>query len=280
MRPRQWVKNLLVVAAPGAAGVLGRDDVPARVGVAFVAFCLLSAGTYLVNDVRDLHEDRLHPRKRHRPIAAGELDPRLALIVASVLMVIGLACCLVVRPWLLAIGVGYLALTFTYSAVWRRIAIVDVVAIAVGFVLRAFAGGVAAPVGLSRWFVLVITFGAVFAAFGKRYAELVRSGAAGVIARRALAGYSVRWLRGILVASAAIAFGAYCVWALEHPAVHGTPWRPITIAPFGACLLRYGMLLRRGGGEAPEELLLKDRWLQVLGVAWTVLFALSVHAAS
>jgi decaprenyl-phosphate phosphoribosyltransferase len=279
MRPRQWIKNLLVIAAPGAAGALGHDDVPVRVAVAFIAFCLLSAATYLVNDVRDVHEDRHHPRKRHRPVAAGELDPRHALIAAGALILVGLGLCLAVRPLLLVVGVGFLALTFTYSVIWRRIPIIDVGAIAVGFVLRAVAGGVAAPVGLSRWFVLVVTFGAVFVAFGKRHAELARIGGKDVKTRRALSGYSVPGLQAILVASAAISFGAYCVWALEHPAVHGIPWRPITIAPFAACLLRYGQLLRRGGGEAPEELLLKDRWLQLLGVAWIVVFALSVHAA-
>ena len=279
-RPRQWIKNVLVIAAPGAAGVLGRDDVPARVGVAFVAFCLLSAGTYLVNDVRDLQEDRRHPRKRHRPIAAGELDPRVALIAAGTLMFVGLGLCLVVRPLLLVVGVAYLASTFTYSMFWRRIPIVDVGSIAIGFVLRAIAGGVAAPVSLSRSFVLVVTFGAVFVAFGKRYAELARAGANGKATRRALAGYSLRGLRLILSASAALAFASYCVWALRHPAGHGLPWRPLTIAPFGLCLVRYRALLNRGAGEAPEDLLLKDRSLQALSFVWLVLFALSVHAAS
>jgi decaprenyl-phosphate phosphoribosyltransferase len=279
-RPKQWIKNLLVIAAPGAAGVLGRDHVPLRVGVAFVAFCLLSASTYLVNDVRDLQEDRRHPRKRHRPIAAGELEPRVALIAAGALMLIGLGACLAVRPWLLAVGVAYVVSTFTYSLVWRRIPIVDVGAIAFGFVLRAVAGGVAAPVGLSRSFVLVVTFGAVFVAFGKRYAELARTRANGAATRRALAGYSVPGLRAILVASAVLAFAAYCVWALRHPTGNGIPWRLITIIPFGACLGRYSILLQRGAGEAPEELLLKDRWLLALSTAWIVVFALSVHAAS
>jgi decaprenyl-phosphate phosphoribosyltransferase len=177
-RPRQWVKNLLVVAAPAAAGVLVRDDVPWRVAGAFVAFCLLASATYVVNDVRDAPEDRAHPRKRHRPVAAGEIRPEPALLAAGGLMLAGLGLCLLVRPLLLVVGAGYAAVTLTYTLFWRRIAFADVGAIAAGFVLRAVAGGVAAPVPLSRSFVLVVTFGAVFVAAGKRHAELVRAGAA------------------------------------------------------------------------------------------------------
>ena len=274
-RPRQWVKNMLVVAAPAAAGVLADGAVPVRVGVTFVAFCLLSAGTYMVNDVRDAEEDRAHPRKRHRPVAAGDLPPRAALWGAGAAMLAGLLLCLLVRPLLLAVGAGYLAVTLSYSLVWRRIALADVAAIAAGFVLRAVAGGVAAPVFLSRSFVLVVTFGAVFVAAGKRHAELVRPREAGRAARRVLAVYTVNRLRRVLLASAVLALGAYCVWALGPQA---SPWRAVTIVPFAACLARYGVLLRRGAGEAPEELLLEDRILQLLGLAWAVVFALSVHA--
>jgi decaprenyl-phosphate phosphoribosyltransferase len=278
-RPSQWVKNLLVVAAPAAAGVLVRDDVPMRVVLAFAAFCLLSAGTYIVNDVCDVHEDRGHPRKRHRPVAAGELEPRTALVAAAALMLAGLALCILARPLLLVVGAGYLAITLTYTAVWRRIAIVDVGAIAAGFVLRAVAGGVAAPVALSRSFVLVVAFAAVFVAAGKRHGELARARSTGAAARPVLGVYTARRLRQVLVASASLAFAAYCVWALEHHSAHGLPWRQLTIVPFAACLARYGLLLRRGGGEAPEELLLEDRFLQLLALARTIVFALSVHAA-
>ncbi len=275
-RPRQWVKNLLVVAAPAAAGVLVRDDVPWRVAGAFAAFCLLAAATYVVNDVRDAVEDRAHPRKRHRPVAAGEIEPRTALAAGAGLMLAGLGLCLLVRPLLLVVGAGYLAVTFSYTALWRRIAFVDVAAIAAGFVLRAVAGGVAAPVYLSRSFVVVVTFGAVFVAAGKRHAELARAGASG---RGVLGVYTAARLRQVLAVSATLAFAAYCVWALGHHPAGGFPWRQLTVLPFAASLARYGLLLRRGAGEAPEELLLEDRVLQLLGLAWTVAFALSVHAA-
>jgi decaprenyl-phosphate phosphoribosyltransferase len=281
LRPRQWIKNILVIAAAGAAGALGRDDVPVRVGLAFVAFCMLASGIYAVNDVRDAEEDRLHPRKRFRPVAAGELDPRHAVALGLALMSAGLILCGLIRPLLAVVGAGYLALSLSYTLVWRHLLLLDIVAIGGGFVLRAVAGGVASPVPLSRWFVLVVTCAAVFVAAGKRHAELRRTTLNAVTAgrRRVLEGYTETRLRLILIASAVVAVIAYAVWAFELPDVHGIPWRPLTILPFAACMLRYGVLVGAGSGESPEDLLLGDRLLQVAGVLWLVLFALGVHAA-
>jgi len=172
LRPRQWIKNLLVIAAAGAAGSLGHDDVPVRIGLTFVAFCMLASGIYLINDVRDAAEDRLHPYKRFRPVAAGELTPRAAEALGVSLMVGGICLCAAIRPLLTAVGAGYVALTLSYTLVWRHLLLFDIFAIAGGFVLRAVAGGVAPPVTLSRWFVLVVIGAAVFVAAGKRHAEL------------------------------------------------------------------------------------------------------------
>lgn len=280
LRSRQWLKNVLVIAAAGAAGALAHDDVPFRVGLACIAFCLLASGVYAINDVRDAAEDRNHPRKRRRPVAAGELTPRSALALGAGLMLAGLALCAIVRPLLLAVGGGYVLLTLSYTLVWRRVVVLDVVAIACGFVLRAVAGGVAAPVTLSRWFVAVVTFSALLVAVGKRDAELKRTAGSDLARRGVLRFYTAGRLRLMLLASGATALFAYCVWAFELPSVAGVPWRPLTIAPFAACLARYAALVQAGHGEAPEEVVLHDRWLQLTGLAWLVLFALGVHAAS
>jgi decaprenyl-phosphate phosphoribosyltransferase len=293
VRPRQWIKNLLVIAAAGAAGALGHDDVPVRVGLAFLAFCLLAGGIYCINDVRDAEEDRLHPRKRTRPVAAGELDPRAAVSLGVALIAAGICLSVFVRPLVGLIAAAYVALTLSYTLIWRHLLLLDIIAIAGGFVLRAVAGGAAAPVALSRWFVLVITCAAVFVAAGKRLAELYRTRRVGAAraasaqtssapapARKVLEGYSEARLRVILALSGLVAVFAYSMWAFALPAVDGFPWRPLTIIPFAACLLRYGVLLQRGAGEAPEDLLLGDRLLMLAGLAWLVLFALGVHAAS
>jgi decaprenyl-phosphate phosphoribosyltransferase len=134
-------------------------------------------------------------------------------------------------------------------------------------------------VTLSRWFVLVVTCAAVFVAAGKRQAELLRTERAGASGRRVLQHYTLGRLRVILVASGGVALFAYCVWAFELPVVNSVPWRLLTIVPFAACLLRYGALVRAGNGEAPEELVLSDRWLMLAGAVWLGLFALGVHAA-
>jgi decaprenyl-phosphate phosphoribosyltransferase len=285
-RPKQWVKNLLVIAAAGAAGALGHDDVPGRVGLACLAFCLISAGIYAINDVRDVAEDRRHPRKRFRPVAAGELDTRDAVLLGSAWLLGGLILCFEIRTLLGAVGIGYVALTLSYTWIWRRIIVLDIIAIAGGFVLRALAGGVAAPVALSRWFVMVITCVALFVAAGKRYAELTRTCRPSDADRDAQAGgrnvltrYRPSSLRVLLIASGAAALFAYCAWAFGLVDVDDVTWRLLTVIPFTVCLLRYGALVRAGGGEAPEETLLSDRRLAIGGVAWLLLFALSVHAA-
>jgi decaprenyl-phosphate phosphoribosyltransferase len=278
-RPKQWVKNVLVIAAPGAAGALGHDDVPGRVLATCVAFCLISAGIYAVNDVRDRHEDRAHPRKRFRPVASGEIEPREAVLHGAVWMLCGLILGFAVSPTVALVALGYVALTMSYSWVWRRVPVLDLIALAGGFVLRAAAGGVAAPVTLSRWFVLVVTCAAVFVAAGKRYGELTRAVAGRVRARGVLRAYSERGLRAVLVGSGAGALFAYCVWAFALPDIDGVPWRLLTVVPFTVCLLRYGRLVQRGAGEAPEEVMTADLTIAISGMVWLVLFALSVNAA-
>ncbi|MGH2915501.1 MAG: decaprenyl-phosphate phosphoribosyltransferase [Solirubrobacteraceae bacterium] len=278
-RPRQWIKNALVVAAPGAAGALGHDDVPVRLALACVAFCLISAGIYALNDFRDRDEDRGHPRKRLRPIASGEIAPLEAARFGGAAIVCGLVLCLAVTPALALVGLAYLAVTVSYSWVWRHVVWLDLVALAAGFMLRAVAGGVAAPVSLSRWFVAVIAFAALFVAAGKRLAELRRPALGTGRPRRVLRRYSERSL-GLTLALAGVgAVFAYCAWAFELPAVGGVPWRLMSVVPFAGCLARYASLARSGEGEAPEDAIVSDLVLLSGGLAWLVVFALGVNAA-
>jgi decaprenyl-phosphate phosphoribosyltransferase len=274
MRPRQWSKNLLVLAAPGAAGVLDHAAVAPRVAAAFVALCLLSSATYLVNDVRDRDQDRLHPRKRTRPVAAGEISARAALLTAAALALIGLLTCFAVNLKLGALGLGYLGLTATYSLWWRNIVVLDMLAIASGFVLRALAGGVAAGVYLSRWFVIVTACCAIFLIAAKRYAELC-SQPIGVPTRATLARYSLEKLRLTLAAAATVAGVAYIAWALTRTS--HVVWYALSTAPFLLWLLRYSSLIGEGAGEAPEELVLRDGALLALSAAWVILFLGGVY---
>jgi decaprenyl-phosphate phosphoribosyltransferase len=278
MRPTQWIKNALVLAAPVAAGALGRDGVPIRVALATMAFCLLASGIYAINDARDAPEDRLHPLKRHRPVAAGELDARTAIIFGAWLIALGIAVCAAVSLLLAFVGVVYVALTVSYTLVWRHVRVLDIGAIAGGFVLRAAAGGAAAPVTLSRSFLLVVACVAVFVAGAKRYAELRRPETDRSTKRGVVNSYSPGLLELILAVSSWVAILFYSVWAFQP--VQGVPWRPLTILPFAICLLRYDTLVQGGAGEAPEDVLLADRPLQVAAAVWLLLFVLGVHVAS
>lgn len=280
MRPNQWIKNALVIAAPGAAGALGRDGVPIRVALATAAFCLLASGIYAINDARDAPEDRLHPVKRYRPVAAGEIAARTAVTFGGGLISIGIAICAVISPLVALVAIGYVALTVSYTLVWRHERVLDIGAIAGGFVLRAVAGGAAAPVTLSPLFLLVVACVAVFVAGAKRYAELCRPEIDPRTRRRVLNSYSPGLLELILACTSWVAILAYCVWAFDRSSVHGISWRALTILPFAICLLRYDTLVQAGAGEAPEEVLLADRALQVGAAVWLLLFALGVHAAS
>jgi decaprenyl-phosphate phosphoribosyltransferase len=276
-RPRQWVKNLLVLAAPGAAGILTRAEVPGRLAVTFVAFCALSSCTYLLNDLHDRHEDRAHPRRRDRPIASGAVSPALAVAAAVALAAVGLVLMLLVRPWLAAVGVGYLLLTGSYTLWWRSVAVADIASISCGFVLRALAGGVATDIPVSRWFLLVTSFGALFLVSGKRYAELRAGGSSPT--RASLNEYSERYLRFVIGLSATIATTAYCLWAFQHSHQARLTWYELTVIPFVLWLLRYGLLIEQGGGEAPEETVFSDRFLLTVSAAWAALFISGVYVA-
>lgn len=276
-RPRQWVKNTLVAAAPCAAGAIAAPQVAVRVAGAFVAFCMLSSATYMVNDVCDAPQDRLHPRKRTRPVAAGELSGRLALAAALALLLAGLALAFVVAAALAAVTAAYVAVTLSYSLWWRRIVGLDIVAISCGFVLRAGAGGAAAHVRLSHAFLLVAGSGAVFLVAGKRYAELCDGdGAAAASARATLGRYSRNALRWALLASAALASGAYAVWAVwgqGRGALH-----VLSVCPLVLWLVRYARLVAGGAGQAPEDTILGDRVLLALTAVWAALFVSGVYA--
>src|SRR5215207_1962784 len=270
VRPRQWVKNLLVLAAPLAAGRLLEPAVIKGTALAFVAFCLISAAVYLVNDVRDVAEDRQHPTKRFRPIAAGELKPAIALVLAAVLGACGLALGFVVSIPLGITMVVYVALQLLYSAYLKHLPVVDLAMVASAFLLRAIAGGVATGIPLSQWFLLVAAFGSFFMVAGKRYSEMKALGAdAGT--RRSLTRYSESYLRFAWMMAAVMVLISYSLWAFENrdgqPPL-GVPWTAVSIAPFTLGLLQYALEVDSGNAGEPEDVVLHDHVLQGIGLVW------------
>jgi decaprenyl-phosphate phosphoribosyltransferase len=263
-----------VLAAPAAAGVAARPAIALEVLAGFVVFCLLASATYLINDVRDHKQDRRHPTKRSRPVAAGELSPTVAVSAAAAMALVGLTLAAIVRPTLAAVGLAYLLLTGSYSLWWRRVVVADILAIAAGFVMRAVAGGAATNIDLSRWFLLVTSCGAIFLVAGKRYAELSDNGN-GTPSRETLRRYSIGSLRLLIAASATAATVAYAGWAFTRGQEHVL--YELSLVPFTLWLGRYAQLLARGAGEAPEELILRDRVLLALSVVWALVFLAAVY---
>ena len=282
-RPRQWLKNVLVLAAPAAAGVIFHGDVIWRVAIAFVAFCIAASGLYVLNDVADIDGDRLHPRKQHRPIAAGVVPLATARAVGVACVVIGVAVSATTgRWWLVGVLGAYVALTLSYSSWLKHVAVVDLMTIALGFVLRSFAGAAAAHVRLSNWFVIFTSFGSLFVVAGKRLAELNELADVGQAAgsvRPTLETYRPAFLRMMIGVALSVTTVSYCVWAFERATLHTSHlhWFELSIIPMVAALFRYALLLDNGQGSAPEDLFTNDRTLQALGLVWLALFALGVR---
>ncbi|MGH9066837.1 MAG: decaprenyl-phosphate phosphoribosyltransferase [Acidimicrobiales bacterium] len=279
-RPKQWIKNVLVLAAPGAAGALTRPHLLLLTLGAVGIFCAVASGTYFVNDTLDAAADRRHPTKRHRPVAAGIVPVPLAWATGLGLMAAGLVSSWALAGTHLTMVVGaYVAVTLAYSAWLKHEAILDLAAVAAGFVLRAIAGGVAAGVVLSDWFLIVASFGSLFMVAGKRYAEHQELGDERGDHRVTLAAYSLSFLRYVRSLSSAVAIAAYCLWAFEKAAVagQGAIWFELSIVPFVIAVLRYALLLEAGKGSAPEEVVLGDRQLIIVGLVWAAVFALGVY---
>jgi decaprenyl-phosphate phosphoribosyltransferase len=271
MRPRQWVKNVLVLAAPVAA--LGGDvrydyrEVAVKVAIAFVAFSLAASSVYLVNDARDVEADRQHPTKRFRPIAAGVVPEWLAYCVAAVLGVASVAISFVATPNLAVVIGVYIAMQLAYCFGLKHEAVLDICIVTSAYLLRAIAGGVAASIPLSQWFLLVMAFASLFMVAGKRYAELQLAERTGAKIRKSLESYTGTYLRFVWTLSATAMVVCYSLWAFERDGANAS-WYAVTIVPITIAMLRYAVDVDGGLAGEPEEIALKDRVLQLLFLAW------------
>ena len=263
LRPRQWTKNLLLFAGIVFAAQLGDASRWVAAIAAFVAYCAASSAAYLVNDVRDVDADRLHPVKRLRPVARGELSPNRALGLAAALTALALGLAAALGLASLACLVAFVALQGGYSLGLKAIELVDVLVIAALFVLRASAGAIAVDVRISQWLLLCTFLLALFVALGKRRAEL---GLQGVQARPALAGYAPALVDQLLAIVAAATIAAYAGYTLT---AHDSRWVIATLPFVVYGLFRYLMLLHRHGlGEEPEALLVEDLPLLCTVAVW------------
>ncbi len=277
LRPKQWAKNALVFAAAGAGGMLLHRDVLARASLTFVAFCLVASAGYLLNDIVDASSDRTHPVRRTRPIAAGIVSPRAGAVVAAVCLVAGFAVAALVGVGVVVSLAVYVCLVASYTFALKGVAVFDIAVVAACFVIRAVAGSVATDVGLSQWFLILVSFGALFIVAGKRYAEFDAFGDRLSEARSPMQEYTAAYLRYVWMLASAVTIAAYCLWAFAQPhAAHHVPWSELSAIPFVLAVLRYGLLLETGRGGAPEDVLLGDASLLGLGLAWLAVYGCGV----
>jgi decaprenyl-phosphate phosphoribosyltransferase len=280
LRVEQWVKNILVVAAPAAAGVLDRPAILTRTGIAAGIFVVASAGTYLINDVQDAARDRMHPRKRLRPVASGELSARSAFAV-------GVPACLLAAGaalwWNRQFGLSvtaYVVLTSLYSWRLKRVPVLEMMVVAAGFLLRAIAGGVVNNLPLSNWFMLVSASGALFLVSAKRQAEQRAMREHAGDHRAVIAQYPPEWIQQTISLSLTATVLGYCLWAFQylgHDVIQVL--LALSVAPFTALLLRYTLLASQGHGERPERLLLTDPFLIIAAATCAVLLFCGLYLA-
>lgn len=278
-RPRQWVKNVLVLAAPVAAGRVTEAETLGRSLLTLLAFTLMASGVYWINDALDATADRLHPTKRRRPIAAGVIPVRVALIGGFALQLVALMIAwFTVNPVLAGVLGGYALLQLAYSVRLKRVPVAELMVVASGFVIRALAGGVATDIVLTEWFLIVTSFGALFVVAGKRYAESLAMGDLAGEHRSVLDAYPQAFLQQVVGVCLAVTLLAYCLWAFRTSTIVTATslWLAMSVVPVTLIALRYLLLVAAGRTGEPEDLLLRDRVIAI-GAAVTagmVLFGL------
>lgn len=274
LRPRQWTKNLFVFAALVLTVQLGQPEPTRATVITFLVFCAVSSAVYLVNDLVDMPQDRLHPIKRRRPLAAGELKPWVAVLTALALALVGLGVGLLVGPAVGEVVLAYLALQLAYTFLLKHLVIVEVLAIAGGFVLRVWAGGAAIGEAISPYLYLSMIFLAVFQGFAKRRHELqVLEDAAGEH-RRSLDEYTPELLDQFILIAATACIVTYSQYAITTPYLPPSVSanRMLITVPFVLyAVFRYLYLVQvKGMGGAPEDILLTDRLLLAGVVGWVL----------
>jgi 4-hydroxybenzoate polyprenyltransferase len=254
LRPKQWTKNVFLLAALVFSGEFLVVDSVIAVFMGIASFSLLASSGYIFNDYLDREADRKHPKKKFRPIASGALPEGVALI--EMLIVLGAGCAIAwqISPWFLAVGLAYLTTTLSYSFYFKHLVILDVMFLSLGFVWRVIAGALAIQVPISAWLFLCTAFMALFFGFHKRRAELKKlGGKAGT--RKNLAEYTDQILDSYL----SIVTGGLIITYMQYSVLGPTPWMSLTVPFVLYAIFRYIHLVeQQGEGGAPDETLLKD----------------------
>jgi decaprenyl-phosphate phosphoribosyltransferase len=273
VRPKQWAKNLLVFAAPVAAGKIFNGNTLLKTFLAFLAFCFISSVGYIVNDIRDLERDRGNPKKSKRPLASGKVTIVQSMYVLALCALLGVFASSALSFSFQIVLLLYLVSTLSYSFGLKHQPVVELMVVALGFVLRAIAGGTATGTPISRWFLVVTSFGSLVIVVAKRLAEA--ESLSNVDVRPVIREYPLPFLRFVLAVSAAVTLTGYSLWAFSLP--ESKHFGQMSLLPLCLGLFRYVWLVEKGSGEVPEDLLLHDLVLLLSGLATAVLLLLSMY---
>lgn len=272
LRPKQWVKNFLIFVAPFAAGINASQQV-IMIIIGFFAFSMASSIGYVINDLSDIESDRRHPRKKSRPFASGILSPRIGfLIIAILALILLLALSQLPGSFTLLVFI-YIFNTLLYTRFLKQVPVLEMFAVAFGFVLRLIAGGVVIDLIISEWFLLVGGFGALFVVAEKRLAELRHSGSRDV--RQVVKHYTSEFLYSSTAISVAVCATSYCFWAFRQSI--NPFWFQISVLPFVMALFQYKWISERDGIEAPEDAILRDLPLLILGLLCVISLSIGIH---
>ncbi|CAA9515232.1 MAG: 4-hydroxybenzoate octaprenyltransferase [uncultured Rubrobacteraceae bacterium] len=276
-RPKQWTKNGFVLAGVLFAEKIGSPSHVFDALLTFLAFCLLSGAVYAFNDVLDVEEDRKHPLKRFRPVASGEVPVSAAVVYSVALVAAGLALCFYVNVGVVAAGLAYLALQAVYTPFLKHMAILDVMSISAGFVIRALAGVAAVNSPISPWLIVCTGLLTLFLGFSKRRHELATLGDGAVVHRKNLREYSVPLLdemMNIMISATIIAYTLYTFTVYERQD-EIFMMASIPFVVYG--VFRYMLLVHRDGGGNPDTLVLADRPLQISLLLWLVVVGVTIY---
>jgi decaprenyl-phosphate phosphoribosyltransferase len=271
IRPKQWLKNLLIFFPLFLNGGLAHAGIIWRMGIPFAAFCCASSASYILNDFLDREQDAVHPEKKFRPIASGKVSAKTAGFLAAGLSALAVVLGGLVSLTFISCLLVYLGVSLLYSLKLKDLPIIDVFCISLGFILRLFAGGTAFSIQISDWLFLSVFFLSIFLSVGKRFSERLNLGENAGAHRPSLAAYPDGFLESALYLSGAIVLVTYAMYTVGKPfLIYSVP-----LCMFG--LLRYLLRIKSGQGGDPTEALLKDTHLLATGVLWVVWVGLSVY---
>jgi decaprenyl-phosphate phosphoribosyltransferase len=278
MRPKQLVKNLLVFAAPLATGEFTDLATIIHLLCGFVIFCLLSSSTYIMNDIHDRHADLLHPGKKQRPIASGQITVGMSLVLAGSLISIALALSFLIPPQASVFALAYLLSTTLYSFIFKEVPYFEMILLSFGFVLRATYGSLIANLTPSRFFILCIFCGSLFVVAEKRLAEKRRFSSKEWWPRKVLFRYQTEHLLSLSIISGLLFIVTYAGWTFLG--TNGNQdlnvWRLASVLPIGFAVLRFHKLAFQDKNDAPEEILLSNKLTLASCGVWLTLNILAV----